>query len=32
MEELPMEKRGGANFWRTSPRLGKDDLECRRLE
>jgi hypothetical protein len=32
MEKLPMEERGGANHWRTSPRLEKDDLECHRLE
>jgi hypothetical protein len=32
MEKLPMEERGGANHWRTSPRLGKDDLKCHRLE
>jgi hypothetical protein len=32
VEKLPMEEIGGANHWRTSPRLGKDDSENRKLE
>jgi hypothetical protein len=31
VEKLPMEKKGGENHWRTSPRLGKDDSEALKL-
>jgi hypothetical protein len=31
VEKLPMEEKGGENHWRTSPRLGKDDLETLKL-
>jgi hypothetical protein len=31
VEKLPMEEKGGENYWRTSRRLGKDDSETLKL-